>query len=713
MSTYRILIARFMLSGLVLSASAAALAEPRLDYPPTKKVDVVDVLHGQEVSDPYRWLEDLDGAETKAWVDAQNKVTFGFLEQIPEREPIQKRLTKLWNYERYSTPFYRGGRYFYSRNDGLQNQAVLYVTENLAEPGRVLIDANKLSEDGTVSLAGYDVTDTGKLIAYGLSDGGSDWVTIKVRNVDTGEDLPDTVKWCKFGGPAWNKSGTGFYYSRYDEPKGNALAEANKFQKLCLHKIGKSQDDDELVYHRPDKPEWGFGGSVSDDGRFVIISIWQGTERKNRVYYIDLRTHSERVVPLLDDFDAQYSFIDNAGTTFWFFTDLDAPRGRVIAIDVAKPERANWKEVIPQSEDVLQGVGCVGDTFFASYLKDAHTVIKSFDLTGKFLRDVELPGLGTAGGFGGRRNEYETFFSFTSFSFPGVVYRYDVKTAKSEIWRQPTVDFDPAAYESKQVFYNSKDGTRVPMFIVHKKGLTLDGGNPTYLYGYGGFDASLTPFFSVSNVAWMEMGGVFAMANLRGGGEYGKTWHDAGRLKNKQNCFDDFIAAAEWLIANKYTRPEKLAIGGGSNGGLLVGAAMIQRPDLFGAVSCQVGVLDMLRYHKSTIGWAWASDYGNPDDPEMFPILRAYSPYHNLKAGTKYPAILITTGDHDDRVVPWHSFKFAAALQAAQAGDAPTLIRIETRAGHGAGKPTAKQIEETADRWAFLVRVLGVKSRPG
>jgi prolyl oligopeptidase len=680
-----------------------------LEYPRAKTVDVVEELHGVKIADPYRWMEDLDSPELEAWIEAENHVTFGYLEQIPEREKINRRLTELWDYEKYGAPFKRGGRYFYSKNDGLQNQYVLYVTESLDAEPRVLLNPNELSEDGTIALAGASVSEDGKLLAYGLSDAGSDWVEYHVRDVDTGDDLPDLIKWVKFSGASWTKDGQGFFYSRYDEPKGDALAEANYYQKLYYHRLGTPQPEDQLIYNRPDHKDWGFGGSVTDDGRFLVISISQGTERENRVYYKDLQAQDGEVVALLDDFDAQYGLIDTDGPVFWFFTDLDAPRGRVIAIDIRNPERENWKEIIPQAAETLQGVGCVGNLFVANYLKDAHTQIKMFDLTGKFVREVELPGIGTAGGFGGKRSDTETFYVFTSFAYPTTIYRYDMTTGQSTVFKKPKVAFDPQQYDVKQVFYHSKDGTRVPMFIAHKKGIQLDGSNPTYLYGYGGYNISLTPYFSISRLVWMGMGGVFAMANIRGGGEYGKEWHEAGRLKNKQNCFDDFIAAAEWLIDNNYTRTDKLAIAGGSNGGTLVGACMTQRPDLFGACLPDVGVMDMLRFNKFTIGWAWVSDFGNPDDPEMFEVLRAYSPLHNVKLGTCYPATLISTADHDDRVVPSHSFKFAAALQSAQACNNPVLIRIETRAGHGGGKPTTKIIEEVADQWAFLVRVLGFK----
>jgi prolyl oligopeptidase len=703
----------FALGMLMLGVSAGPPVfgqnQPQtLTYPPTRTVDVAEDLHGTKVADPYRWLEDLDAPETAAWVKSQNEVTFKFLDEIPARKPLKERLTHLWNFERYSAPFKEGGRYFFGKNDGLQPQSVIYVTDALDAPPRVLIDPNKLSADGTVALAGLFVHEGGKLAAYAVSEAGSDWEQYRVRSVDTGEDLPDQLKWIKFSGASWKKDGSGFYYSRFDEPKDVKLAAVNEYQKLCFHRLGTPQSADPVVCESKDHPKWGFGGGVTDDGRYLIISVSEGSERKNRVWYQDLAQAPGETVKLLDAFDAQYGVIGNDGPVYWVFTDNDAPRGRVVAIDIRKPDKASWKEIIPQAEETLQGASVVGDMFFATYLKDAHTQIKVFDLTGKQVRDVELPGIGTAGGFGGRREDKETFYAYTSFSYPTTTYRYDVPSGKSTVFRQPKVDFNPAEYETKQIFYPSKDGTKIPMFIAHKRGLKLDGQNPTLLYGYGGFDVSMTPSFSVSRVVWMEMGGVYAVANLRGGGEYGKAWHEAGRLHNKQNVFDDFIAAAEWLIANKYTCTPKLAIQGGSNGGLLIGACLTQRPDLFGACLPQVGVMDMLRFHKSTIGWAWTSDYGSPDDPAFFQTLFKYSPLHNIKPGTCYPAMLVTTGDHDDRVVPWHSFKFIAAIQAAQNCEHATLIRIETRAGHGAGKPTQKIIEEVADSYAFLVRALNL-----
>ena len=680
-----------------------------LTYPTTRQADQVDNYHGTNVADPYRWLEDPDSDETKAWVEAQNKVTFGYLEDIPQRESLKQRITKLWNYEKYGIPYKEGNRYFYFKNNGLQNQSVLYTLTSLDGEPRLLIDPNTLSEDGTIALSGIAISDDGNRMAYGLSTSGSDWQEWKVRDVETGEDLSDHLKWVKFSGASWTTDNQGFFYSRYDEPNdATKLEDINYYHKLYYHKLGTDQSDDLLIYHRPDQKEWMFNGSVTEDGHYLIIYVSQGTDPKNLVFYKDLQTPDSPIVELISEFEANFSLIDNDGSIFWVQTDLDAPRGRVIAIDIHNPERENWQELIPQSEETLEDVGVLNNQFVADYLKDARSSIKIFDLNGAFVREVELPGIGSAGGFGGKRYDTETFYVFTSFTTPATIYRYDMVTGERSLFRQPTVDFDPTQYETRQVFYPSKDGTQVPMFITHKKGLALDGKNPTYLYGYGGFNVSLSPSFSISNLVWMEMGGVYAIPNLRGGGEYGEDWHQAGTKLNKQNVFDDFIAAAEWLIENHYTCPPKLAIGGGSNGGLLVGACMTQRPDLFRAALPSVGVLDMLRFHKFTIGWAWCSDFGSPENPEEFKALYAYSPLHNLKPGTAYPATLITTADHDDRVVPAHSFKFAAALQAAHSGDNPVLIRIETKAGHGAGKPTAKIIEEIADKWAFLQRVMDV-----
>lgn len=702
---------RFLLGLLlVLGLVQIPMMATSLSYPPSPRHDQVDFYHGVAVPDPYRWLEDPQSAASRQWIEAQNQVTSAYLETLAGRSAIGDRLTQLWNFERYSTPFKQGGRYFYFKNDGLQNQSVLYTLPSLEAEPRMLLDPNTLSEDGTVSLSGMAVSENGAYLAYGLSSAGSDWVEWYVRDIATGVDTDDRLQWVKFSGASWSHDHQGFFYSRYDEPDETTKLEAvNYYQKLYYHRLGNPQGDDVLVYDRPDQKEWGFGGGVTEDGRYLIISVWKGTDPNNLVFYKDLRAPDSPVVELITEFEASYSFVDNEGSLFWFRTDLEAPKGRLIAIDIAQPERGAWQEIIPESDDTLEGVGLLNHQFVADYLKDAYTTIRIFSLTGELVREVALPGIGSAGGFDGKRGDTETFYSFTSFTVPSAIYRYDMVTGQSTLYRQPEVDFDPAAYTTTQVFYESKDGTRVPMFITHKTGLELNGQNPTLLYGYGGFSISLTPAFSVGNLVWMEMGGIYAVPNLRGGGEYGEEWHQAGTKLHKQTVFDDFIAAAEWLMAAGYTSPAKLAIMGGSNGGLLVGACMTQRPDLFAVALPAVGVMDMLRFNQFTIGWAWESDYGSPQNEAEFRALYAYSPLHNLKPGTAYPATLITTADHDDRVVPAHSFKFAAALQAAHQGEAPVLIRIETKAGHGAGKPTAKVIEEVADKWAFLAANLGME----
>jgi prolyl oligopeptidase len=694
----------------MLNSIATAADWPRIMYPPTRKEDVAEDYHGTKIADPYRWLEDDNAAETKAWVKDQNRVTSAFLASIPRREQIRARLAKLWNYERYGEPFERGGRYFWTYNSGLQNQRVLYTADKLDAPPRVLLDPNTLSADGTVSLKDTAPSEDGTLLAYGLSRAGSDWEEFRVRDTVTGKDRDDLLKWVKFSGASWMKDGSGFFYSRFDEPKaGEELKGKVEFQKLYFHKLGTPQSEDTLIYERKDHGDWGFHGGVTDDGHYLVIDVTQGTETKNRVFYKNLKDPEAKVVELLNDFDADYGFVDNDGPVFYFRTDLNAPRYRVIAVDTRHPERAAWKEIIAQSADMLQGVSSVGESLVCSYLKDARSEVKIFGFHGEGPAELKLPGIGTVSGFGGRATDTHTFFSFASFTEPGAIYRLEVATGKYAVWKKPKVDFASAAYETKQVFLQSKDGTRVPMFITHKRGLALEGNAPTILYGYGGFNIPLTPAFSVSRAVWMEMGGVYAVATLRGGGEYGAEWHKAGTKLKKQNVFDDFIAAAEWLIANKYTRPEKLAIQGGSNGGLLVGAAMTQRPELFGAAIPAVGVMDMLRFHKFTIGWAWKSDYGSSENADDFKALLAYSPYHNLKPGTRYPATLVMTADHDDRVVPAHSFKFAARLQEDQTiGGPPVMIRIETSAGHGAGTALTKVMDETADAWAFLTKVLAM-----
>ena len=689
---------------------STAAQDTNLVYPETKTVDQVDDFHGTKVDDPYRWLEDdvRESEDVAAWVEAENKLTFDYLKKIPGRDRIEKRITELWNYEKIGAPSKEGGRYYFSRNDGLQNQNVLYVQETLAAEPRILIDPNTWSKDGTVALAGTQCSDDGKYCAYGIQDGGSDWRTWKILEVESGKLLDDELKWIKFSSVSWTPDSKGFFYSRYNEPKeGAEFQSLNLNQKVFYHRVATAQADDELIYERPDEPEWGFGADVSEDGKYLVLTIWKGTDDRYRVVVKDLKTPDAKPFMLIDNFDYMYTFLGNDDDTLIFQTDLDAPLGRVIAIDLKKPEMDNWKEVVAETKNALTAASIVGEKIVGRYLKDARTQVQWYDMAGQFIREVDFPGIGTASGFGGKRDHKETFYSFSSFATPPSTYRYDIETGESTLLRRADVKFKPDDYETKQIFYTSKDGTRVPMFICHRKGVELNGNNPTLLYGYGGFNISLPPGFSVSRLAWMEMGGVFALANLRGGGEYGKTWHKAGTKLTKQNVFDDFIAAAEWLIENKYTTPKKLAIQGGSNGGLLVGACMTQRPDLYGACLPAVGVMDMLRFHQFTAGRFWVDDYGCADNPEEFKALVAYSPYHNLKGGTQYPATLITTADTDDRVVPGHSFKFAAQLQACQSGTAPTLIRIETRAGHGAGKPTSKVIEEVADQWAFLSQSLG------
>lgn len=694
---------------LAMTLTASLFAQTKITYPKTNKVEQTDDYHGTKVSDPYRWLEDDNSAETKAWVEAQNKVTFDYLNRIPERAKIKTRLTELWNYEKYSAPYKRGSKYFYYKNDGLQNQSVLYVANSITDKGRVLLDPNKLSTDGTVALSGLSISDDGKLIAYGLAGAGSDWQEWHFMNVETGEKLPDVLKDIKFSGASWKKDGSGVFYSRYPAADAKAKLSAENFnQKMYFHKLGAPQTEDALIYERPEDKEMFVGGSVTEDGNYLIINVGKGTAPMNMVYVKNLATERAGIQPIVDKLENDYSFIGNVENVFYFRTDKGAPRGRIVSIDIGQMQKG-WTEVVPQAAETLEGVSFINDQFVLSYLKDAYTQFKIYGRDGKFVSNVELPGIGSAGGFGGERTDTETFYTYSSFNTPPTIYRYDMKTGKSELFRESNVKFTPSEFEVKQVFYNSKDGTRVPMFIVHKKGLKLDGTNPTLLYAYGGFNVSMTPSFSVSRLVWMENGGVFAMPNLRGGGEYGEEWHEAGTKLKKQNVFDDFIGAAEYLIKEKYTIPKKLAISGGSNGGLLVGAVLNQRPELFGAALPAVGVMDMLRFHKFTIGGAWRSDYGSSENKDEFAAIYKYSPLHNIKKGGKYPAVMVTTADHDDRVVPAHSFKYAATLQEMQGGNAPVLIRIETKAGHGAGKPTAKVIEEQADIYGFLMKNLGMK----
>ena len=677
-----------------------------LQYPQTRTVDHVDTYHGVEVPDPYRWLEQdvRESAEVADWVRQQNEVTFGYLESIPGREAIKKRLTELWDYEKYSLPFKKGGRYYFSKNDGLQNQSVLYRKNALDDDPALFIDPNTWSEDGTAALAGTAFSDDGRYVAYGVSEAGSDWRTWRIMEIESGDVLDEEVKWSKASGVSWTKDGEGFFYGRFAQPEEGAEYQSlNLNMKVYYHRVGTAQAEDLLVYERRDHPEWGFGNRVTEDGKYLILSIWIGTDDRNRVVYKDLTEPSGQPVDLIDDFEDEFTFIGNDGPIFYFKTGYDAPNRRLISIDIGNPGRENWLEIISESPEALRSVNYVGNKFVASYLKDAKTRVIIFSKVGGVVREVAFPGIGSAFGFSGKPTETETFYQFSSYTTPPSAYRYDVETGESSLLRRANVDFSPDDYVVKQVFYESKDGTRVPMFLSHKKELKLDGNNRALLFGYGGFNIPQTPSFNVARLAWMEMGGVFAVANLRGGGEYGEVWHKAGTKLQKQNVFDDFIAAAEWLQSEGYTRPELLTIQGRSNGGLLVGAVMTQRPELFGVALPAVGVMDMLRFHKFTAGRYWVDDYGSADDPEEFKALLAYSPYHNIRPGVRYPPTLATTADTDDRVVPGHSFKFAAALQRAQAGDAPVLIRIETRAGHGGGKPTSKRIEEIADLYAFAI----------
>jgi len=675
-------------------------------YPSARKDSTVDVYHGVEVPDPYRWLEDADSAETQAWVGQQNKLTAGFLAGVSAREEIKARLMSLMDYPRYSIPSKRGGRYFFRKNDGLQNQAVLYMRETLDGEPRVVINPNLMSEDGTVAVTTTAVSEDGLLLGYGISRSGSDQQEIRIRKIDSLQEYDETLRWCRLTRIAWKHDGTNFFYNRFPEPNTVAPEDRTNYSRVYLHMLGTPQSEDQLIYERPDNKELGFAPRVTEDGKFLILDVYHGTDMKNRVYYRPVESAGP-FVKLLDEADARYDFIGNNDSVFYFDTDLDAPRGRIVAIDIREPARDNWVTILPQTEDVLDYVALINNHFVVAYMRDVHHKLKIYNLEGAYIRDISLPTLGKISGLSGRQNDTEMFFSFTSFLFPNTSYRYDFLADQLSIFQESEIDFDPSGYETHQVFYHSKDGTRIPMFITHKKGLNLDGSNPTLLYGYGGFNVSVRPSFSVSAIVWLERGGVFAVANLRGGGEYGESWHQAGMLDKKQNVFDDFIAAAEWLIDKKYTNPKKLAIKGGSNGGLLVAACMLQRPELFGAVVCQVPVTDMLRYHKFTIGRYWMPEYGNAEaNDEQFNYLYSYSPLHNIKAGIDYPPIFVTSADTDDRVVPAHAKKFVATLQEKAEGKNPILLRVETKAGHGGGKPTTKVIEEQADIFAFLLEVL-------
>ncbi|MGC9469859.1 MAG: prolyl oligopeptidase family serine peptidase [Anaerolineae bacterium] len=677
-----------------------------LRYPETRRSDHIDTYHGIVVPDPYRWLEDLNASETQAWIAAQNALTFRYLASIPQRTSIRKRLTALWDYPKVGAPFRRGERYFQLRNTGLQNQDVLYVMTSPTDEGRVLIDPNAFSQDGTVALTGLSVSWDGEWVAYATSGSGSDWKTWRVRRVVSGEDLEDVVLWSKFSGAAWLPDNTGFVYARYAAPaEGTEYAAANYGQQLYLHRLNTDQADDVLIYERPDHPKWGFYPVVTEDGAYLVLHVSEGTDRRNRIFY--RRLEEDAFTELIDELEAGYEFLGNSGTVFYFLSDLDAPKGQILAVDVTNPDGDHWRTLIPESTDTIELAELAHNEFVVLYLHDAHHQLRRFALDGKPIGDVPLPTIGSVSALHGRREDDELFYAFSSFTVPPAVYRFDCATGETVQLAKAEVDFDTDAYVTEQVFATSKDGTQVPMFIVHRRDWQKDGKNPTLLFGYGGFNIAIKPEFQAARLAWLEMGGVLVVATLRGGGEYGEAWHEAGTKTNKQNVFDDFIACAEYLIAEGITSRQKLAIEGRSNGGLLIGACLTQRPELFGAALPTVGVLDMLRFHKFTIGWGWVSDYGSPDDPGEFEALYAYSPLHNVRPA-EYPPTLILTGDHDDRVMPAHSYKFTAALQAAQQGSAPILIRIQTKTGHGPGKPTKLLIEERADMWAFLVDALGM-----
>lgn len=693
---------------ITLSAIVCTLvmnAQTKINYPETKKIDHVDTYFGEKINDPYRWLEDDRSAETEAWVKTQNVVTYGYLEQIPYRNQLKSRMEKLWNYEKISAPFKEGDYTYYYKNNGLQNQSVLYRKDKAGKE-EIFLDPNTFSKDGTTSLGGLNFSKDGSLVAYSISEGGSDWRKVIVMEAKTKKIIGDTIVDVKFSGVSWYKN-EGFYYSSYDKPVGSELSAKTDQHKLYYHKLNTSQKTDKLVFGGDVKRRY-VGGYVSEDEKYLFISAANSTSG-NELYYLDLSKPDSKIVTLIDNYENDNDVLDNKGSKIYLVTNYNAPNKRVVNFDLSNPAKENWKDCIAETENVLSpntGSGYI----FASYMKDAVSFIKQYDYNGKLVRDIQLPGVGTAGGFGGKEKETTLYFSFTNYVTPGTIYTFDPKTGKSAVYQKPKVDFNSADYESKQVFYTSKDGTKIPMIITYKKGTKLNGKNPTILYGYGGFNVSLTPSFSIANAVWLENGGVYAVANLRGGGEYGKKWHDAGTQLKKQNVFDDFIAAAEYLIKENYTSSDYLAIKGGSNGGLLVGAVMTQRPDLVKVALPAVGVLDMLRYHTFTAGAGWAYDYGTSEQSkEMFEYIKGYSPVHNVKAGTKYPATMVTTGDHDDRVVPAHSFKFAAELQAKQAGDNPVLIRIDVNAGHGAGKSVAATIQENVDMQVFTLYNMGVK----
>ncbi|OQC61192.1 MAG: Prolyl endopeptidase precursor [Bacteroidetes bacterium ADurb.Bin012] len=694
---------------IVVGFSSCTRTE-KITYPETKRVDSVDEYFGQKILDPYRWLENDTSAETSEWVKAQNEITNAYLEKIPFRKSLKERFTQIWDYPKYGIPFSKGNLYFYFKNDGMQNQSVLYVQEGLEGEPRVLLDPNRLSEDGTVAIASFSVSNDARFLAYSIAKAGSDWNEIYVMDINTRQNLPDHITWIKFSGMSWK--GDGFYYSRYEAPKpGEELSIKNQNQRVFYHKLGSDPTKDELIWEDPQHPLRTFGASVTEDERFLIISESESTYG-NKLHIKDLQKPASSYIHIGDSFDWEFWVVDNLNDDLIVVTNYLAPRSQAVSINFSHPEISSWQTLIPEKEEVLEGIYLANGKIISQYLKDACNHLYSHNLDGQLIDEIPLPGIGTIGGFSSEKEKNIAFFAFTSFTYPTTIFKFDVEKNQTEVFRKPDIKFNSEDYTTEQVFYTSKDGTKVPMFIVHKKNFLKNGKNPTLLYGYGGFNISLTPSFSISLIPFLENGGVYAEANIRGGGEYGEEWHQAGTKMKKQNVFDDFIAAAEYLISNKYTSPKKLAINGGSNGGLLIGAVLNQRPDLFAVAVPEVGVMDMLRYHKFTIGWAWAYDYGTAEDSEeMFHYLLSYSPLHNIKLGTKYPAVMAMTADHDDRVVPAHSFKYTATLQAAQAGDAPILIRIESKAGHGAGRPTSKIIDNVTDKFSFIMYNLGMSPK--
>jgi prolyl oligopeptidase len=705
-------IRRFTLGLLAILAAPTIGAAQSLSYPETKTVPQVDVYFGDTVPDPYRWLENENSPETAAWVEAQNKVTFGYLEKIPYRAAVKSRLEALYNYPRYGAPFRKGEYFFFSKNDGLQNQSVRYIQKGLDGKAEVLLDPNKFSADGTSQLSGFSLSKDGRYVGYGISTGGSDWRELHVMEVQSRKQLPDVIKWAKVTGINW--AGDGFYYSAYDPPSDNTLTSKNEGHKVYFHRLGTPQSQDKLVYEDKANPQRFHNVSTTEDERFAILNISdRGKGKKgNALFFMDLSKGGDKWIPIIPEVgDFEYYVIDNVGDTFLLQTNANAPNWKVVSFDTRNPSNTNFREVLPERAEPLEGIGTAGGKIFASYLKDVATRAYVYDMNGKLENEIVLPGPGSASGFGGNRDDKFIFYTFTSFNTPASIYRYDIATRKSTLFRAPEIPgFKQGDFETQQVFFNSKDGTRVPMFLTYRKGIKLDGNNPVLMYGYGGFNSATTPSFSALRLALLEQGVIYASVNMRGGSEYGEKWHEAGMKLNKQNVFDDFIAAAEYLISNKYTSPAKLAIHGVSNGGLLVGAVANQRPELFKVVIQQAGVMDMLRFQKFTIGWNWITDYGSSGNEAEYKVLRSYSPIHNVKAGTQYPATLITTADHDDRVVPAHSFKYAAAMQAAQKGANPVLIRIDTKSGHGASS-TTKAIEQTADLYSFIFYNLGVTPR--